>query len=65
MFQDCADCLRNLAPMEELIFCDEIVLDCPKDDKNIRDINHFKEKLLEKKEKFGIEAYFKDSIRIP
>ena len=65
MFQDCANYLRNLQPMEELNFCDEIVLECPKDEKNIRDINHFKEKLLEKKEKFGIEAYFKDSIRVP
>jgi hypothetical protein len=65
MFQDCADYLRNLQPMEELNFCDEIVLECPKEEKNIRDINHFKEKLLEKKEKFGIEAYFKDSIRVP
>ena len=65
MFQDCADYLRNLQPMEELNFCDEIVLECPKDEKNIKDLNYFKEKLLEKKEKFGIEAYFKDSIRIP
>ena len=65
MFQDCADYLRNLQPMEELNFCDEIVLECPKDEKSIKDLNHFKEKLLEKKEKFGIEAYFKDSIRVP
>ncbi len=65
MFQDCADYLRKLQPMEELNFCDEIVLECPKDEKNIKDINFFKEKLIEKKEKFGIESYFKDSIRIP
>jgi hypothetical protein len=65
MFQDCANYLKNLQPMEELNFCDDIVLECPKDDKNIKDINYFKEKVLEKKEKFGIEAYFKDSIRIP
>ena len=65
MFQDCANYLRSLQPMEELNFCDEIVIECPKDEKSIRDINYFKEKLLEKKEKFGIEAYFKDSIRVP
>ena len=28
-------------------------------------MNIFKEKVLEKKDKFGIMAYFKDSIRIP
>ena len=65
MFQDCVNYLKNLQPMEELIFCDDIVLECPKDEKNIKDINFFKEKVLEKKEKCGIEAYFKDSIRIP
>ena len=65
MFKDCADYLRNLQPMEELNFCDDIVLECPKDEHNIKDINFFKEKLLEKKEKYGIEAYFKDSIRVP
>ncbi len=65
MFQDCANFLRKLPPMEELQFCDDIVLECPKDEQNIKDINYFKERLLEKKEKFGIEAYFKDSIRIP
>ena len=32
MFQDCADYLRNLQPMEELNFCDEI----RKNEKNIR-----------------------------
>ena len=65
MFQDCANYLKTLQPMEELSFCDDIVIECPKEEKNIKDINFFKEKLLEKKEKFGIEAYFKDSIKIP
>ena len=65
MFQDCANYLKTLQPMEELIFCDDIVLECPKDEQNIKGINFFKQKLLEKKENFGIEAYFKDSIRFP
>jgi len=65
MFQDCANYLKTLQPMEELMFCDDIVLQCPKDEQNIKDINYFREKLLEKKDKYGIEAYFKDSIRIP
>ena len=64
MFHDCADYLRNLQPMEELNFCDDIVLECPKDEHKIKDINFFKQQLISKKEKFGIEAYFKDSIRI-
>jgi hypothetical protein len=65
MFQDCANYLKSLQPMEELSFCDDIVIECPKDEKNIKDINFFREKLLKRREKLGIEAYFKDSIRIP
>ncbi len=65
MFKDCEDFLKKLQPMEELSFCDDIVIECPKDEKHIKDINFFKDRLLEKKEKFGIEAYFKDSIKIP
>ena len=65
MFKDCADYLKTLQPMEELNFCDDIVLECPTDEKKIKDMNIFKEKVLEKKEKFGILAYFKDSICIP
>ena len=65
MFKDCEEYLKTLEPMDELNFCDDIVLECPTDEKKIKDMNIFKEKVLEKKEKSGIIAYFKDSIRIP
>ena len=65
MFKDCVQYLKSLQPMDELNFCDDIVLECPTDEKKIKDMNTFKEKVLEKKEKQGILAYFKDSIRIP
>jgi hypothetical protein len=65
MFKDCMDYLKTLEPMNELIFCDEIVLECPTEENKIKDVNFFKEKLLEKKDKSGIIAYFKDSICIP
>ena len=65
MFLDCAEYLRNLPPMEELIFNDDIVLECPTEPSSIRDINYFKQKVIEKKESQGILAYFKDSISEP
>ena len=65
MFKDCAEYLKTLKPMDELNFCDDIVLECPKEENKIKDKNIFKEKVLEKKDKFGILAYFKDSIYIP
>ena len=65
MFLECAEYLRNLPPMEELIFHDDIVLECPTEPSSIKDINYFKQKVIEKKESQGILAYFKDSISEP
>ena len=65
MFEDSAEFLRNLSPMPELLFKDEIVLECPEEPNNIRDINYFKQKVLEKIKQQKIEAYFKDSIKEP
>ena len=65
MFIDCSDYLRKLSPMEELIFNDDIVLECPSEPSSIKDINYFKQKVIEKKESQGILAYFKDSIFEP
>ena len=33
MFKDCADYLKSLQPMNELNFCDDIVLECPTEEK--------------------------------
>ena len=51
--------------MEELIFSDDIVIECPTDPNSIKDMDYFKQKVLEKKESQKIEAYFKDSISEP
>ena len=65
MFESCAEYLRNLSPMPELTFNDDIVLECPKEINNIKDINYFKQKVTEKIEQQKLLAYFKDSIREP
>jgi len=65
MFSECAEYLRTLPPMEELSFNDDIVLECPTEQNSIKDINYFKQKVIEKKESQKIEAYFKDSISEP
>ena len=54
MFVECAEYLRNLQPMEELVFNDDIVLECPTEPSSIRDINYFKQKVVEKKENQNI-----------
>ena len=65
MFNDCKKYLSEIQPMEELNFCDEIILECPNEENKILEKNIFKEKILEKKDKCGIRAYFRDSIYIP
>ena len=65
MFNDCKTYLNSIQPMDELYFCDEIVLECPTEENKINEKNFFKEKILEKKDKCGIKAYFRDSIYIP
>ena len=65
MFNDCKNYLNSIQPMDELNFCDEIVLECPTEENKINQKNFFKEKILEKKDKCGIKAYFRDSIYIP
>ena len=65
MFNDCKTYLNSIQPMDELNFCDEIVLECPTEEAKINEKNIFKEKVLEKKDKCGIISYFRDSIYIP
>ena len=65
MFSECEEYLRKISPMEELIFSDDIVIECPTDPNSIKDMDYFKQKVLEKKESQKIEAYFKDSISEP
>ena len=65
MFEDSAEYLRKLSPMPELTFNDDIVLECPEEANNIKDINYFKQKVTEKMKEQKIQAYFKDSIKEP
>ena len=37
MFKDCVEYLKTLNPMNELQFCDDIVLECPTEEKQIKD----------------------------
>lgn len=65
MFKDCIEYLKTLNPMEELNFCDDIVIQCPTEEVKIKDKNIFKENVLTKKKQCGIVAYFRDAICIP
>ena len=64
-FQEAAEELRNTQSMNQLSFKDDIVIECPEDENSLKDVNIFKEKVLQKKEKCDIEAYFKDALKEP
>ena len=58
MFNDCKTYLNSIQPMDELYFCDEIVLECPTEENKINEKNFFKEKILEKKINVALKHIF-------
>lgn len=57
--------LRTMQPLEPFEFKDDIVLESPKIEEEIRDIKVFMEKVVDKKKHFNLDAFFKDSIKDP
>lgn len=57
--------LRNMQPLEPFEFKDEIVLETPKIEEEVKDIKVFMNKVVEKKKHVNIEAFFKDAIKDP
>ena len=65
VFQEASNVLKKLSPMSKLNFKDEILVQCPEHESELKDINVFKEKILKKLETNKIDAYYKDAIKEP
>ena len=62
MFKDCAEYLKNLQPMEELNFCDDIVLECPTEEKKINtDLCILNFITNDKERKYSVKTSLSDS----
>ena len=57
--------LRTMQSLEPFEFKDDIVLEPPKIEEEVRDIKVFMEKVVEKKKHINLDAFFKDSIKDP
>lgn len=58
-FQEAAEELRNTQPMNQLSFKDDIVIECPEDENSLKDVNIFKEKVLQKKKNVILKLILK------
>jgi len=65
VFQEASNALKKLSPMPKLKFKDEILVQCPEEESELKDMNVFKEKILKKLESIKIDAYYKDAIKEP
>ena len=60
-----ADELRQMKPLTPLEFKDDIVIEVPTEEDEIKDVKVFMNKVLEKKKNVNINAYFKDAVGDP
>ena len=65
MFLAVADELRKMTPLTPLEFKDDIVIEVPTEEDEIKDVKVFQNKVLEKKKNVNINAYFKDAVGDP
>lgn len=65
IFDEVVNQLKNMDPIEPLIFKDEIVVDVPDNENDIKDISIFINKIKEKKKSIQIDDCFKDAIKDP
>ena len=65
VFKQVAEELRKMPPMPPLEFKDDIVIEVPSEEDDLKDIKVFMNKVLEKKKNCSLDAYFKDAIKDP
>ncbi|MCQ2816255.1 MAG: hypothetical protein MJ252_03210 [archaeon] len=64
-FKEVAKELNELEPMDPLIFKDEIVIDVPNKEEELKDFNVFQNKVKEKVKETKLSDCFKDAIKDP
>ena len=64
-FRNAIDVLTNTQPMENLEYYNDICIDPPNNEDELKDPKFFQNKIIEKKKDFYIHSYFKDAIKDP
>ena len=65
VFKQVAEELRQMTPMTPFEFRDDIVIEVPSEEEELKDIKVFMNKVLEKKKSCSLASYFKDAIKDP
>lgn len=64
-FNNAAEVLSLMSPVEPLVFKEELCIDCPEDEGELKDTKAFMKRIIEKKKTTQLDAYFKDAVRDP
>ena len=64
-FKRAAEYIKDLEPMDELVYKDEIKLMLPENEGQLNDNTFVKKQLTEIRKKYNINAFFKDSVKNP
>jgi hypothetical protein len=65
IFKETIEILKQIPPMESLIFDNNIAIEPPDDEESFKDPKIFQNKIIEKKKNINLDAYFKDAIKDP
>jgi hypothetical protein len=65
LFREVIQILKNTPHMTPLIFNNDIAIECPRDEIEIKDPKVFQNKIIEKRKQLELNAYFKDAIKDP
>lgn len=65
LFRQVAEELRSMSPMSPLTFKEELVINPPSEEDQIKDPQYFHKAIVEKRQSIAIEDYFKEAVRDP
>lgn len=65
LFREVVQILKNTPHMAPLVFREDIAIECPRDEVEIKDPKVFQNKIIEKRKQLELNAYFKDAIKDP
>lgn len=65
LFREVINILKSTPTLEPLTFNDNIKIECPLGEEEIKDPKVFQNKIIEKKKQIELHAYFKDAIKDP
>ena len=64
-FREAIEVLKKIQPLEPLTMKNEIIINLPSEENEIKDPKVFQDKIIQKKKEVELDMYFKDAIKDP